>query len=326
MKHFIISTFILLPGTFAWSFDCQKATTPTEKAICSSPKLVSLDTELNKAYSETLARINQDPSAAKNFKSMQKDWLKKRAETCKSDVQCLTSSYQAQVEKIKTFSAPATSASVNSPSSSAEVGGIAYKPVIKKAETPDELNLEYPVFSGSNKAAVDRLNKWVKSVWGTDNQCDPHDKSEVGEFTHTIVVQTLTPAIVIMKETSGGFCPGNAHPNMSQADFVVEIASGKTVDFWKKLTPASRKKLLKQISEQGKKDSSDDPGCSGIYDMAEIEDSTINIAFEKEKAIITPSFPHAVQGCERPWSLPIAEFSKFYAGQNDVLEILKGIK
>jgi len=77
------------------SFDCNKAATPTEKAICSNANLAELDNKLAKIYSETLSKA-KNSDEKKNMQEKQKEWLKKR-NSCSSDIQCLKKSYESRI-------------------------------------------------------------------------------------------------------------------------------------------------------------------------------------------------------------------------------------
>lgn len=77
----------------AASFDCTKASNPTEKAICASDALSALDEQTALLYSRQLAA-----DASSNWKDylkfVQKDWLKDRNGICKADVECLKRDYE----------------------------------------------------------------------------------------------------------------------------------------------------------------------------------------------------------------------------------------
>lgn len=75
------------------SFDCTKASSPTERAICSDASLSDLDGRMAAAYKRLLSR---DPLAL----SEQRDWMKQRNQ-CGGDIGCLTSSYQGRLQKIQ---------------------------------------------------------------------------------------------------------------------------------------------------------------------------------------------------------------------------------
>ena len=82
----------------AASFDCNKATTETEKAICDDPELSALDKRMSKAYK----RARGSTSSGDVYKSNQFKWLKSR-NACISDKQCLLKSYNNILNELKDF-------------------------------------------------------------------------------------------------------------------------------------------------------------------------------------------------------------------------------
>ncbi|MDR2582573.1 MAG: hypothetical protein LBC75_03740 [Fibromonadaceae bacterium] len=76
--------------TFKPSFDCAKASTPTENAICSDADLAKLDNTLNREYSK----------ASSVCKQGQKEWVSNR-NTCSSNIQCLRNSYILRIQVLK---------------------------------------------------------------------------------------------------------------------------------------------------------------------------------------------------------------------------------
>ncbi|MFZ6768632.1 lysozyme inhibitor LprI family protein [Undibacterium sp. Di26W] len=87
-------------STQAASFDCAKARTPTEKAICAEPSLSSLDTEVGQAF-----KAAQALWPAGNWKDFlraeQREWLKTRDAECKSDVTCLKMDYGRRLKFLR---------------------------------------------------------------------------------------------------------------------------------------------------------------------------------------------------------------------------------
>ena len=75
----------------AVSFDCQKAKTFTEKAICQDPELSALDDELDYMYNNAEA-VSKDRKA---LKKQQGKWLKER-DTCQTNA-CVKKSYQKRI-------------------------------------------------------------------------------------------------------------------------------------------------------------------------------------------------------------------------------------
>ena len=81
------------------SFDCSKASTAVEQAICSSAELSRLDRQLAQAY-RGLAATERDAQRA---------WIRQR-NACKSDIDCLTKQYQDRIVTLERL------AGVHSPS------------------------------------------------------------------------------------------------------------------------------------------------------------------------------------------------------------------
>ena len=92
MKKLVLGVLLLSPSVFAASFDCNKASTFVEKAICADSEISSLDESLSSSYRSALA----DSSKANAIKLGQHDWIKKR-NLCKDEV-CLKNSY---IQRIK---------------------------------------------------------------------------------------------------------------------------------------------------------------------------------------------------------------------------------
>jgi uncharacterized protein YecT (DUF1311 family) len=93
---------IVLCGLFstqalAASFDCNKATTRVEKAVCSNPELSKLDEQLAKAYHDALARLSS--KGQKETREYQRQWLK-QLPGCQSDG-CLEDFYEKRIEQLQ---------------------------------------------------------------------------------------------------------------------------------------------------------------------------------------------------------------------------------
>ncbi|MFC3228402.1 lysozyme inhibitor LprI family protein [Marinibaculum pumilum] len=81
----------------AQSFDCGKARTATEKAICDSPPLGFLDSDMARTYEE--ARHRAGPAGERHVLDSQRAWLKSR-DRCGGKADCLIGSYRARLRQI----------------------------------------------------------------------------------------------------------------------------------------------------------------------------------------------------------------------------------
>jgi len=85
--------FPVVSASHGASFDCTKAATLVENAICSDPQLSALDDTLATAYRQAL----DDAAAADEIKGSQRSWIKKR-NTCQ-DAACLKKVRLSEVGK-----------------------------------------------------------------------------------------------------------------------------------------------------------------------------------------------------------------------------------
>ena len=105
--HITISFAVLLIGfmcnaiSFAASFDCDKTTTPTEKAICADSQLSALDDQLLQSYKNALAHTS-DPNA---LTAAQRSWLSQKRNTCRGDITCLQQAYTARLTVLDALAA-----------------------------------------------------------------------------------------------------------------------------------------------------------------------------------------------------------------------------
>ena len=115
MYHYIVFFLFLLISTIthAASFDCTKATTLVEKAICSESDLSALDEQLMAKYKDALSSA---PNVA-NLKNDQKSWLVNTRNKCQ-DTACLNRVY---TERIAVLERSAGTAAPSSSSKKADV-------------------------------------------------------------------------------------------------------------------------------------------------------------------------------------------------------------
>ena len=81
------------------SFNCQKAQSPTEIAICSDNNLSRLDAQMGRSYRETLDRASPDQLAS--IKTDQRQWLRNRDEQCAAQRACISEQLTSRIEQLK---------------------------------------------------------------------------------------------------------------------------------------------------------------------------------------------------------------------------------
>lgn len=73
----------------AASFDCGKATTPFERAICTSPELSAADLRLSRTYDTAIGGLSK--TAAGTMRTNQREWLSYAQRACTLDAMPMTS-------------------------------------------------------------------------------------------------------------------------------------------------------------------------------------------------------------------------------------------
>jgi uncharacterized protein len=91
----------------AASFDCKAAKTPTERAICGSPKLSALDERLARDYERAVQALS--PAGAAQLKASQRSWLRFASRVCAprdakrpggKPAECLEGEYARRLERL----------------------------------------------------------------------------------------------------------------------------------------------------------------------------------------------------------------------------------
>lgn len=82
----------------AASFDCAKAATASDRAICANPGLSALDGELGTIYAQ---RVAANPA----LRQLERGWIAARTAGCGGNVSCLTSLTNAQISFLRSGAA-----------------------------------------------------------------------------------------------------------------------------------------------------------------------------------------------------------------------------
>lgn len=90
---FVLMVFASI--SYAASFNCKKASTLVEKAICSDPELSELDEQLAKSYKQ--ARNNS--ANPKKLKQQQRHWLRSERNQCQTII-CLQAVYKVRISEL----------------------------------------------------------------------------------------------------------------------------------------------------------------------------------------------------------------------------------
>ncbi|MFJ3059034.1 lysozyme inhibitor LprI family protein [Herbaspirillum sp. NPDC087042] len=132
VKRIIVGISLIVSSALvhAASFDCAKASTKIEKAICGDEQLSKLDSDLMTAY-----KVAQTSATDPNkLKSEQKAWLQASRNKCE-DARCIKTAYEDRINALKSVE---VTAPVAQPAPEAAVVKNESPPDVKQEEKPAE--------------------------------------------------------------------------------------------------------------------------------------------------------------------------------------------
>lgn len=226
---------LLASPALAASFDCARASTPREMAICTSPRLSLLDDELAAAYNKLLATV--PPEVRATVRQNERDWL--RSIECPANVgrqalgDCLAIAWDKRVQLLQTASSAArhpgrvpflwNSVHFTQPDtgdearSDAERGAPQYATL--DADWPQALSAD-PDWQAWNRAI--ELEARDLASQGQAQPGDPWAKSDWMDAMDNDVSVTLgdiTPVVVGASFQNLWYGHGAAHPNYIKLQF-----------------------------------------------------------------------------------------------------------
>ena len=117
-----LAFYIVASAAFAVapSFDCAKASNPTEAAICSSDDLSMLDLNLANVYERAMADLS--PANREILQQSQRDWINTR-NACGGDASCLITAMAQRTEFLTNTYGTQASTTVTFPHKARSWGG-----------------------------------------------------------------------------------------------------------------------------------------------------------------------------------------------------------
>lgn len=94
---YLITFLFAVSNAQAVSFNCAKASSFVEKAICNDSLLGKLDDTLSENYNGTMA-VNIGDGAKKKLLSTQRSWLSERNKC--TDNKCLENAYRSRIDEV----------------------------------------------------------------------------------------------------------------------------------------------------------------------------------------------------------------------------------
>jgi uncharacterized protein YecT (DUF1311 family) len=301
-----------LPASAA-AFDCKKAATPSEKAICADPAALAADAAMSATFQALLkgAPASQRPQIA----GAQARWLSTRDGNCTdSKGPELGACLARESDRRRTFLAGQPEAGPGAPGRIApwfryEKGGKGHA----------EVDLELLKFVDPQSDAQRTFNTAVEKLTGDIMQPEKDDPNP-GSYAYDWAMRlTWASPRFISAHLSGYWDGGGAHPNTQTANVNVDFATGREARFDDAFAPESAAKIFAFCLQSVRKQKQERLGADAPNTAADLASLTHDVqeatrslgawSFEADKATIDYD-PYAVGSyaegpyvCEIPYAM-----------------------
>jgi uncharacterized protein len=204
------------------SFDCAKASTPVERAICGDAKLAAADRELANVYGALFGRLSGP--AKEHLTNDQRRWLGNRGKSCTAELPwCLTNRYR---QRIATLKAVGEGEYPFISEQALQLGG-------KVKAITYEIDARYPQFDG--RADFRDLNKYFAKTAGEGAKdaipaADVYDpRAQTWTYDQSFALYRPGPNAVSVEVTSYIFT-GGAHGSTNVSATLVDLRGGNSVE------------------------------------------------------------------------------------------------
>jgi uncharacterized protein len=225
----IVATALVILGapSPAPAFDCTKARTEVELAICASPEAKAIDDRMAAAYVDLKGRLNDD--AARALRDSQRQWLKYRDETCtwRADAertQCVID----ETEKRWRVLSGLPKAGPGTGSARLEPYLIARKGDAKKYA----IDITAVVFAAPATAGERAFNEAVAALHADAPLNETIDFESPGELSYNLHVEVLYASSEFVSALGTGWrYDGGAHGNSWTRSVTVDLKAGRLLSF-----------------------------------------------------------------------------------------------
>jgi uncharacterized protein len=237
-------------GSQAASFDCAKATKPTERIICQDKGLSAADEQMAKDYARVMAEV--PPNLKALIQKGQRSWIVFVPLTCSTDgrgtikdqtqfAQCLKTEYDQRIatltrepRQIGPFKSVTVSEFQAMPSSSTDPD---FFPIVTHTKS---VTL---VYGGDDQQAT-RLNAWLQSLAASTN-AGWNDPDTSASFS--VSLSAVNAVLATATLSSDLFGVGAAHPVATATERHLVLATGKALTYRDMFQPNARNALTNLV-------------------------------------------------------------------------------
>jgi len=287
----LLITTVLFPIA-SFAIDCKKASSPIEKAICASPKLLELDNELNQVFKHARHAVGI------GLTKSQRNWRQGLACSGDNIENCVSSAYRARIKWLKSIEVPP----INSRRKEGSVTTISYHQVY-----PYELSYTYPEFDKTSSPSATQINSsLLKMAKEYECSCDDDDCTGFNSETNVAasILKFKSRDFVKVDYSTEYFC-GGLHPENILGTDYLDMKTGLKSNVFTLSETGRRAIMSKFVAMAQDQDREDPSGCSV---------SVAPVGRDKVKFSLDPAAgdPHQRASCDRELSLPLSESSQYF--------------
>jgi len=331
MSRTISAFFVLVAWSAApspsWAIDCKKASSPSEKRVCGSPKLLALDARLNAAYGEVKKAVSKED--LDRIKEKQKDWARAAFASEAPQEDALAAAYSFRIDQLQLISGKAKVAETKSPVVQGDAT-LSYQWV--QHEYNGRQIMAYPqLVSAKTSTYVAAINKAIKD----EADSNEHDMIWCAtDNTYAVYKYEVLAAKAGLFETQltsnddGCLC-GCAHPSDETGPFSTlwDTETGSQVqpidNVLLSAKPGSEDAFYAWMLANGNREyASLDDDCKAVYaDGAGASGPSLDALHGQVS--MTPGFPHATRACVLTFTVPIQSVASLLQVNPEPLKLLQ---
>lgn len=268
----------------AMAFDCAKASTANEKAICADPAALAANDRMETVYFAMRGRLKGTPGESV-LRDGQRAWLKLRDLTCQAEAECLANQSDSRAQEL------AKTPEGAAPFLLAQEG----KPGVYR------VSISGPRYFDMSVPGAAAYERWFQQLVDQSPYGDPPDKDLMDAFAldHevAVTVESRTPRLFSASASIYAFS-GGAHGSGVTESLNIDLATGKPIDMNKQIGPSGLSRLegecLDQIAREKAErldDTAVDQARKEILDIypsviAEHLRDSARWTFEREEAVV----------------------------------------
>lgn len=272
------------------SFDCAKASAPSERAICASSDLAKLDGSLGQVYAK--ARAVGTVAKRRMLADEQRGWLKRR-DACGDKTDCMRPLMQKRLDELSAFVKE-----VEHPREQT------LGPFTFRYEHAPKWDIVAPlIVSGPPGAATAKLNDALKAL---RNGCDEPETNASMSYESVSEIVFADATFVTVKTDSDVYC-GGAYPSATLTYTTYLVATGEPVERDAAVEPSLDGQFIVELTKSvAPKSVPSDTSCyPGDADVA--APAVVKDGFHLQLA-----YPHAMQSCDIDIDVPARMLWPFF--------------